>query len=220
MGRVRVSIAGLMGWIIVFSMAWASIRYASGDVANLTFTATIGVVGVAILGGLFRRGESRAWWAGFALIGGGYLALCYGPGFASEVRPHLSTSALLDRVGPLVVHPRVVTDRRAGPGPSVVVSSVLATPEDILTASPGGAAVLTQINSAWPAHLFYRSVGIGDPEDFQRVGHCWLALLLGLAGGRLARWFHSGPAGPSPVAGPIDGDLGQSIPPGPATTEG
>jgi len=92
----------------------------------------------------------------------------------------------------------VVFTRSDGQGGIETISSFLASPEDVARAAPDGQAVLYQINSGWPAHLFYRTLGTGDPEDFQRIGHCWLAPLLGMVGGGLARRFHAGARLPLP----------------------
>jgi hypothetical protein len=186
--RVRVSLAGVMGAIAAFSLLWASMRYASRPCAELVFTATLGVLGIAALGGIFRIGKAKVRWAGFAVLGGGYLALCYGPGFGSEIRAHLATSYLLDAIGPRIVHPRVVDSWSDGRGRGVA-NSILAAPEDIVSSTPNNQPVVTAINMTWPAVIWTRTVGTGDPEDFQRIGHCWLALGLGMVGGTLARRF-------------------------------
>ena len=63
--------------------------------ANVLFLMTIALLGVAVLGVIFRGGEDRAFWQGFALFGVGYLVLAFGPLFPRPSRLELPTSALI-----------------------------------------------------------------------------------------------------------------------------
>src|SRR4051812_7063548 len=78
MGRLRFSIAGLMALVLALSVAFASLRFASEPWAGVILLMTLGALSLAILGVVYRKGERRAAWLGFALLGWGYMALASG----------------------------------------------------------------------------------------------------------------------------------------------
>lgn len=96
MRRPRFSIAGLMGLVVVVAVGVAALRSASEDWAGIVLMLTLGLLGVALLGVIFRDGPRRAFWSGFALFGGGYLTLTMAPWFSAEVGPRLATTRGLD----------------------------------------------------------------------------------------------------------------------------
>ncbi len=71
----KVRIASLMSVILVGSVAFASLRYASAAWSAVVLMATVGLLAWAILAAVYRRGPTRAFWLGFALFGGCYLAM-------------------------------------------------------------------------------------------------------------------------------------------------
>ncbi len=73
MRRLRISIAGLMGVVLLAAMAFAALRHPSDLLVSTLFTADLVVLGVAVLGAAFGRGRRRRSWAGFALFLAGYL---------------------------------------------------------------------------------------------------------------------------------------------------
>jgi hypothetical protein len=107
------------------------------------------------------RGRERAWWLGFAVLGGGYLVAALSP-----LQPQLGTTHLLgyvqSHVSALFAQNPVSTstilvETHGPPGPLYVKETVL----------PGAA----------------------NSDQFQRIGHCLFALLAGLLGGTVAAWF-------------------------------
>src|SRR5438270_8186539 len=105
MSRPRFSIAGLMFVVLLIAVGVAALRSASQLWAGMIFTLTLALLGVAVIGVIYRRGARRAFWLGATLFGGGYLIVSFGPWFATEVRPYLVTSALLDALDARM-HPR------------------------------------------------------------------------------------------------------------------
>ena len=100
---VRFSIAGLMGAVVVAAVCLAALRNASQAWSGAIFLLTRGVLGLAIINAIYRRGADRAWWLGFCLFGWGYLALVEP---RPEIRsPYLSTSLLLVIVRPYLADP-------------------------------------------------------------------------------------------------------------------
>lgn len=89
----RVSIAGLMGIVLVVSFGLAVMREATEILAGLMFLATCGVLALSVVGLACRGKAERAWWLGFALFGWGYLALAF---WFPEYTPQLPTMILVE----------------------------------------------------------------------------------------------------------------------------
>src|SRR4051812_41066634 len=95
----RTSIAGLMGAVLVASLGLTALRSGSAIWAGMTFLVTCGVLALAVVGAVCRVGPARAWWLGFALFGGGYLALVFWSG-GGATWWNLPTSNVLGLVSP------------------------------------------------------------------------------------------------------------------------
>ena len=85
----RLSIRTLMAVIVVSGVGLAALKNANELWAGIMLLAILIIVGMAILGAILLRGRDRAWWLGFALFTGGYLAL----GFTSLHRPDSNAEA-------------------------------------------------------------------------------------------------------------------------------
>ncbi|HEV3164060.1 MAG TPA: hypothetical protein VGZ22_08515, partial [Isosphaeraceae bacterium] len=144
---------------------------------------------IGTLGAIFRRGPRRAFWAGFAILGWGYLALAFGPWFASSVRPHLLTTRLFD-----LLHARL------HPGTdSVVMADYFAfSPIDVSQNPPAlNTAAITAngqvlVTTNPRIQLWNANTGQAiEPtaEHFQAVGHALAFWLFALGGGFMARYF-------------------------------
>jgi hypothetical protein len=95
--KARLSIAGLMGVVLVASLGLTAFRSATEEWAGATTLVTGGVLVLGVVGAACRRGAERAWWLGFALFGWGYLFLIFGGTYTSL---HLPTTALLEMLRP------------------------------------------------------------------------------------------------------------------------
>src|SRR5262249_44175143 len=90
-GRMkRVSIAGVLGFVLAGALGFAALRAASGDWAAVMVTLTLLALLASIVGAV--RGRGRSAWLGFAVFGWGYFAFGLSPWFRDEIRPHLLTS--------------------------------------------------------------------------------------------------------------------------------
>jgi hypothetical protein len=169
MRKFRFSIAGLMGIVLVAAVGMAALVAPSPTWAGAIFLLTCAVLGLAIVGAIYRRGASRAFWVGFCVFGWGYLALLalvanYGVGIlpfppspASQIAwpipfPPLLTSQILSALRVRVGH-----EVPSGGGP--------------------------QWQTYWNIILPY-----------YQIGHALWTLLAGLVGGTLARIFLALPA--------------------------
>src|SRR5205823_11976030 len=77
MKPLQFSLAGQLGIVAFFGLAFAAVSSPSMLWAMMMVMLVWGVLLFAILGILFRRGERRAFWAGFAVFGWGYLAFLF-----------------------------------------------------------------------------------------------------------------------------------------------
>jgi hypothetical protein len=77
--------------------------YASSSWAKATLSLALGILTLAILGVILRRGERRAYWTGFAVCGWMYLVLSHGPWFSENIRHRLVTTEILSWSYPLLV---------------------------------------------------------------------------------------------------------------------
>jgi hypothetical protein len=103
MRKVRFSIAGLMGIVLVAAVGLAALRNTSPIWVGAIYLLTRAVLGLAVICAIYRRGAQRAWWIGFCLFGCGYVALVGSrPDFRS---PHLPTAMLLVLAKPSLGYP-------------------------------------------------------------------------------------------------------------------
>jgi hypothetical protein len=104
--RVQLSVTGSMTLVMALAVGFASLRYASPLWAGSVLLLTLAGLSLAILAAVYLKHGARAYWAGFALLGWGYLILARGVWWSPEVgRPDLITTALLDRLYPLLAIP-------------------------------------------------------------------------------------------------------------------
>src|SRR5262245_32726616 len=71
----RFTLGILVGLVVLCGVGFAALREANGLWASCLFTLTLGVLGLACLGGAFRRGPSQAFFVGFAGFGIAYVYL-------------------------------------------------------------------------------------------------------------------------------------------------
>lgn len=104
MGRLRFSLLGLFGVVTLAAVNFAALRYAPEWWAASAFTVAVGALLFAVLGAMFRRGEGRAFWAGFGTIGLAYLCMSTIPWLDVHVGEHLVTTKVLGSL-----HARLIT---------------------------------------------------------------------------------------------------------------
>jgi len=75
MGPHRLTLAGLMGLVVLAAASLASLRYATEAWTAVASTAALAVLLSALLAARLLRGRERAFWGGFALFGWAYLVL-------------------------------------------------------------------------------------------------------------------------------------------------
>src|SRR5262249_29134977 len=148
--------------------------------AGVLLMLGLGVLGLAVLGVAYRRGRTRAGWLGFALFGGGYLALTLGPWAVDAIRPQLATSQLLD-----ALHAKLAPEPTGRQMLDDLAVWVALDTGDV-TARPFAAG-----RGSAARKLLARIASPSDPEPFRRVDHGLFALLAGVLGATAARAFHA-----------------------------
>jgi len=67
----------MLALVAVAALGCAAMRSGSWLWASVTFTMTLGFLGLAIVGAIYHRGERRAFWLGFATFGWIYLYMAF-----------------------------------------------------------------------------------------------------------------------------------------------
>jgi hypothetical protein len=105
MKTMRISIAGLMGFVLVVALGFGGLKGANEYWASGCFTLMVTGLVVAILNAALGRGKDRAYWLGFAVAGGIYLAVAFGTGeWSRSAYPSLLPQLAFNRLEPLI-HP-------------------------------------------------------------------------------------------------------------------
>ncbi len=95
MSRARVSIAGLMGLIVMIALSVAALRSPTPLWSGTIFTLSLAALGVSLVGLVNRHGPRRAFWGGFAILGWGYWIAALSPWIGEAIGPRLVTTELL-----------------------------------------------------------------------------------------------------------------------------
>lgn len=183
----RVSIRGLMTFVVLLAVLFASLREPTDLWASSMFTVAVGVSGVALLGTIFARGERRATWAGVLVFGTGYLLICFGPGFDTHIMPRLLTTALADdhyarmSYSPTRDGETVWVERQADQIRTEFV-------EGRKFGNVGDVAMAHTTSSYIPSSMRALS-----PDAFRQLCHADLSLLFALVGAAIARRFAARP---------------------------
>jgi hypothetical protein len=194
MRRIRFHIGGLLGLIILIAVALAALREANDLWASAVFTVTLAVLLISVLLSVHRAQASRAFWLGFALFGCTYLGLCLIP----LIESRLITTKLLAYLDSRVpARPVIITGEAWGPIPGTQVGSTVQNPVQgyVVAASNPNTQQLT---------VFGNLLGNGGTsENFIRIGHGILTLLVALTGGVLSRRLYAGRPDLSPGRVPL-----------------
>lgn len=95
MPKLQFSLVALLGLVSFAAVGSAALCRPNEWWTSGLVTAAAAAVVVAALAAAITRGRSQAFAGGFALAGGAYLLLVFGPGFAERVGPRLLSSRAL-----------------------------------------------------------------------------------------------------------------------------
>jgi hypothetical protein len=218
MRKLRFNIASLLLVVLVAGVGFAALRESNEIWASGVFTITLGVLLISIVLATHRREKRRAFWLGFAVFGAGYLALSLIPSIESRLLTRKALDYLDSKVSrsiPVGVGMAYFeydddgkTDLYVANNPqrnALSLNNANGTIQD-LTAIAGlssagnqGAVndgsvyrVVTAVEKSYLKRLAGRWLGRsgGTTENFIRIGHSLLALIIAFLGGQLSRkWF-------------------------------
>jgi hypothetical protein len=75
MRRFRITLAVAMAAVVYLGFAFAAVLHPTALWADAWSTGNLVVLAVAVLGAIYSKGDSKVFWSGFAIVGGGFLAL-------------------------------------------------------------------------------------------------------------------------------------------------
>jgi hypothetical protein len=198
MRRIRFNITSLLVVVLILGVGSAALRGSNDLWDSGLFTLTLGMLLVSILFSVHRTDSKRAFWIGFALFGWIYLGISLIPSIESRL---ITTKALthLDSKVPGRTQSfftvRLTWTISGTPGNQVQSAAF----------SPDGKHIPT--SSLGTVRLWDEATGgllgswAGTTENFVRIGHSLLALLVGWLGGLHSRrlWRVSRPPEPETI---------------------
>jgi hypothetical protein len=186
--RFRFHLGTLVIVVLILGISFAALRESNEVWDSGVVTLTLGVLLVSILLAVHRTERRRAFWLGFALFGGVYLAVSQVPSIESRL---ITTKALAFLESKLSERPIVISGRvwdtwsrnlRQNNQTSIAFS-----PRGNRVASGSqGIIRVWDVSGGNPL-----GTGSGTTENFVRIGHSLLALIFAFVGGRLSCYLHS-----------------------------
>jgi hypothetical protein len=183
MKRIRFHISTLVVLVLVLGVGFAALRESNNLWDSGLFSLTVCVLLVSLLLAVHRSAAKRAFWIGFTLFGGSYLALAVIPSIESRL---LTTKGLAYLDSKIPERPWFSNVRLAFTGSGARRNQVHA-----VAFSPHGNHLATNMKGQvklWDAATGKLLAGWGGTtENFVRIGHSLLALLAGWLGALLSR---------------------------------
>jgi hypothetical protein len=177
MRHFRFSIRGLMVVIVLLCVSIAALRFPTPLWANFLFSLTVAALTLAVPAAIYRRGEQRAFWVGFAICGWVYFMLALSPWSPREAGFQLATTTILDLMSPHIV-PKNFPPSKLYRGFNPQIAPFEPTPWQVWNMPDDP-----------PANRY--SVGyvsITSPELYLRIGHAFFCMLIAFLGGGIVRY--------------------------------
>jgi hypothetical protein len=180
MRNLRFNIANILGVIMFLGVGFAALRGANDYWDSGIFTLTLGVLLVSILLAIHRTEAERAFWIGFALFGGCYLAMSLIPSIESRL---LTTKGLAYLDSKVPGRPSDVTtlvlSAIGSYGSGNQMQNVALSIDGTKLATPNQGVV-----KLWDTTTGrFLSSWSGTTEKFVRIGHSLIALVAAWIGG-------------------------------------
>ena len=197
MRRFRITLAVAMAAVVYLGFAFAAVLRPSAFWAEAWSTGNLAVLAVAVLGAIYSNGRSKAFWGGFAIVGGGFLAL----NMLLAHPLHLLTRGPAARYYDTLSHNPASTEEFVWISRGRSHEKWLLEPS--FPADPPGMYRVRSLDSTSPFTTgMFAAAALKplSPDDYLLLCHLSLAPLLGLAGGVVARTFAGQPHGHQPAA--------------------
>ncbi len=179
MQRFRFSLRGLMVAIVLLGVAFAGLRSPTPIWANIWFSFSLVMLTLSLPAAVYRQGEKRAFWIGFASFGWVYFVATLAPWFQTEFGFQLVTTTLLDLLAPYIVRQDYLLRNYVG------------------SFNPPSAPVAPTPWQLWnlpefPPEHPWRMVGYAPllcPGLYLRIGHEIFCMLIAFFGGETVRYL-------------------------------
>jgi hypothetical protein len=163
--------------VVLLAAGFAALRTPTPLWANVWFSIALASLVLAIPAAVYRQGEQRAFWVGFAACGWVYFVLALAPWFQREMGFQLVTTTILDVLSPYVVQKEYLLRTYVGAfNPS----------SDAVDRTPWQAWNLPE----FPPENPWRMVGYVTllcPGLYLRIGHAVFCVLVAFLGGEVVR---------------------------------
>jgi hypothetical protein len=182
MARLRFSIASLLGVVLFAAVGIGALRESTDAWDSGLLALTLLTLLTTVLLAVYRAESARAFWLGFSFFGWTYVMA----GLVPEIESRLPTTkglAYLDaqarRGNDEAAANAMVLQLFLGEGVTQQRTGRLALDLD------GRALTATSRGLRWLLK------GTGNSENFIRIGHSIVALVLAFAGGHVSRWIYA-----------------------------
>ena len=168
---------GLMAAIVLLAVAFAGLRSPTPLWANLWFSLILAALIFSVTAAVYRKGEQRAFWVGFATFGWVYFVLALAPWFHTEIGFQLFSTTILDVLAPYIVQKEYLLRSYVGS---------FNPPFDPGVPSPWQHWNLPE----FPPENPWRMVGyvtLISPGLYLRIGHAVFCMLVAIMGGGAVR---------------------------------
>jgi hypothetical protein len=171
--RLRISIRRLITSIGLCGVGFAALAEPTKLWATVLFVLALIAFAVAALAAVFTHGPNRINLTVFAFFGSAYLVLAFGPWFREEVRPHLPTTWIIEKL------PQKHLE-------------ILKCPEDLESIpGPGNLTYSVSGFQRWNAVPFVTSPNL-DVSIREQIGHSLFAFIFAFMASSIARFTFPG----------------------------
>ena len=177
MRYIRFNIASLLVTILIIGFGFAALRESNDLWDGRVMTLTLSVLLTSILFAVHRKESRRAFWLGFALFGWIYLGLALVPSMESRLLTRKVLVYLESKVPGRYLKLSILEVSTSGSGPPSSPAQNIAIITDGSQAGPSIPGQMKISLGGWS----------GSTENFVRIGHSLLSLIVGLSGGHLSR---------------------------------
>ncbi len=168
MRRFRFHLGTLVILVLLLGVGFAALRESNNLWDSTIFSVTLVLLSVSILFAVHRHESKRAFWLGFALFGSAYLGLSFVPSIESRL---MTTKAL------------VYLDSKLPERPL----DILPTLPELIQFANDNRLDINRPDTVTLAKVSLLGGWSGTTENFMRIGHSLLTLLVGLLGAQLSR---------------------------------
>lgn len=195
MRRPRITIAGILGFVVFLAVGLAALREATAVWDSGVFGATLALLTASVLLAVHRRDRKRAFCLGFALFGWVYLGASLLPVVGSRLPTTMMLTYVASRLPgqePASTTP-ILWPGSGDLGFPIAPQPVVADLTRTRMGSSNWAYTWNLAGAALP--------GTAPPENFLNIGHSLLALVVGLLGGVMSRRLYEGGLGDGVATG-------------------